>query len=379
MRQNLKVVMVRNIVQVLFVLFLAGCSADDLFDPDAERNPRSINSNVVFADVNLNQEAKDLYFRLQRTTQEGIAFGQQEPFGTGNDFPLPNRLQKDFSKVAGDYPAVVGFDLELISIQTDIDPFIAKFSNAVKDAHEKGSIITMSWHMVNPTRELSFTREDRIVAGLLENGKFRAVFLEALERVATLLKGLKDTEGKSIPVLFRPWHEMNGNFFFWGEGFRTTEEYVQLYRDTIKILSEDYGVHNVLYVYAPNFVSSRSEYLRNYPGDNFVDMLGIDVYDFKNGNFLLTALQNLQIVEGIAVEKNMLFALTETGLTNVTTNNWWTEDLYRAIRSSAITYALIWRNNSTTDFHAPFLGHPSVENFNEFLSKDIMLLRNDIQ
>ena len=180
----------RNLMCIIFsVLLFASCSTDDIFDPNAERNPLPINSNVVFADANLDQEAKDLYFRLQTLTQEGIAFGQQEAFGTGNNFPLQNRLDKDFSTVTGDYPAVAGFDLELIGIQPDVDSFLMQFTNTVIAAHEKGSIITMSWHMVNPTRQVNFSSEDRIVAGMLENGKFRGIFLEYLERVATLFKG----------------------------------------------------------------------------------------------------------------------------------------------------------------------------------------------
>ncbi|WP_394972745.1 glycoside hydrolase family 26 protein [uncultured Croceitalea sp.] len=375
--------MKRHLIKIVFsLLFSLGCSTDDgdLFDPNAERIPPEINKSV-FADANLNEEAKDLYTRLQNLTQKGIAFGQQEPFGTGNDFPVDNELDKDFNIVAGDYPAIAGFDLELIG-RSDIDSFIERVTSAVVEAHENGSIITMSWHAINPNDDSAFGNfgeKKDVVSKMLENGEFRVRFLDLLERVAKLFNNLKDSEGKSIPVLFRPWHEMNEDFFYWGEGFRTTEEYMQLYRDTVKILSEDLGVHNVIYMYAPNLVSSRAEYLKNYPGDEYVDMLGIDVYDFRNGNFLNSALENLQIVEDIATEKNMLFALTETGLENVTQNNWWTENLYKAIRSSGLTYTLVWRNDTTTFFYVPFLGHPSENNFKEFLNKESILLSSDIQ
>nr|WP_262922095.1 glycoside hydrolase family 26 protein [Aquimarina acroporae] len=340
-----------------------------------------INHGGIFADANLCQEARDLHSKLLELTQRGIAFGQQAPFGTGNNFPMPDKLDPDFKDVAMDYPAIVGFDLELIGRQPDVDPFIEKFTKAVIDAHENGSIITMSWHATNPNNLGfgNFGDMNNVVPKMLENGEFRDLFLMFLERVARVFNGLKDAEGKPIPVLFRPWHEMNGDFFYWGEGFRTTEEYIQLYRDTVRILSEELDVHNVLYMYAPNWLSSPEEYLRNYPGDQYVDMLGIDVYDFKNGRFLENALNNLRIVESIANEKNMLFALSETGLENVTQNNWWTENLYKAIRSSSITYALIWRNDSSSFFHAPFLGHPAVDDFRTFLDKDIILLSEGIR
>ena len=377
----------RKVVLLIFTFIFFTCSHDDLFDANAVRNPPNISTPSSFSDANINTQAQALYNKLLETTQSGIAFGQQQPFGTGNNFPVTNKLEEDFFEVTGDHPAIAGFDLELIGLQPDtrfsnssfLDEFINQFTEKVVEAHENGSIITISWHFVNPNGFDNDGNEilNNVVPKLLEGGEYRELFIDRLSRAAKLFNNLVDSQGNSIPVLFRPWHEMNGNFFFWGEGFRTTEEYKALWRDTVRILSEDFNVHNLLYVYAPNFVSSEFEYLRNYPGDEYVDMLGIDVYDFNNRRFLSTALRNLQIVEDIAKDKNMLFALTETGLTNVTENDWWTQKLYKAIRSSSISYVMIWRNDMTTFFHAPFLGHPSEGNFNEFLNKDIILLNLD--
>lgn len=375
------------LVIISIVLLTISCEEeDDLFDINAVRIPQTITAPSQFADPNLNQQARDLYSRLININHnKGIAFGQQQPFGTGNDFPVPNKLEQDFFEVTGDHPAIAGFDLELISLQPEVDDdrlgflkqFIDRFTNSVIEAHENGSIITMSWHHVHP--EGFGSSFDGVVAKFLEGGEFRQEYIKRLARAAKLFNNLVDSQGNSIPVLFRPWHEMNGNFFFWGEDFRTTDEYTQLWKDTVRILSEEFNVHNLIYVYAPNLVSNRSEYLRNYPGDQFVDMLGVDVYDFRNRNFLNNTIRNLQIVEAVANEKNMLFALTETGLENVVDNNWWTQSLYKAIRSSSITYTMIWRNDMTTFFHAPFLGHPAKDDFNEFLQKELILLSGDIQ
>lgn len=375
----------RNTFVIFFLIFFVfvGCNnQDDFYNPEAVRLPPRITVPIKFADVNLNQQTISLYNRLLNITQTGIAFGQQEPFGTGNNFPVENKLEQDFFEVTNDYPAIAGFDLELIALQPEgesLDNFIKQFADKVLQAHKNGSIITFTWHMVETNiQQPNAGNFNNVVTGLLTGGIFREEFLKRLERAATLFKNLVDAQGNPIPVLFRPWHEMNGDFFFWGEGFRTTDQYKQLWRDTVKILSEDFDVHNLIYVYAPNFVGNRSEYLRNYPGDAFVDMLGIDVYDFRNRKFVSTAIKNLKIVEEIATEKNMLFALTETGLTNIVDSTWWTGSLYKAIRNSSITYAMIWRNDKTTFFHAPFLGHPAVDNFNEFLDKEVILLSKDI-
>lgn len=373
------------IIAISILLAFLSCTKEtDLFDINAVRTPQVITAPNQFADHNLNTQASNLYNKLIQSTQTGIAFGQQQPFGTGNNFPVRLALQQDFFEVTGDYPAIAGFDLELISIQPDsnnnpissLDQFINKFTSAVIEAHESGSIITISWHHVHPEGfNASF---NGVVAKFLEGGAFRQEYINRLARAAKLFNKLVDREGNPIPVLFRPWHEMNGDFFFWGEGFRTTEDFIQLWHDTVKILSEDFNVHNLIYVYAPNLVSNKAEYLKNYPGDQFVDMLGIDVYDFRNRNYVNSAIRNLQIVEAIANEKNKLFALTETGLENVTENNWYTQSLYRAIRSSSITYTMVWRNDMTTFFHAPFLGHPAENDFNAFLDNDLILLSSDL-
>lgn len=376
-------------ILLLFTATFISCVNEErLFDADETREPIELEQTTKFVDANLNQQAKDLHRKLIEITEKGIAFGQQAPFGIGNNFPVANRLEEDFFEVTGDHPAIVGFDLELIALQSDfkidgvslLDEFIDKITKAVVTAHENGSIITFSWHQSN-FRQFDFREEvnyNGIVKELLEDGMYRAEFINRLQNAAKLFNNLVDANGNAIPVLFRPWHEMNGDFFFWGEKFRTTDEFTTLWKDTVRMLTEDFNVHNLLYVYAPNWVSSASEYMRNYPGDDYVDMLGVDVYDFSNRRFLTNAIRNLRIVEDIAKEKNMLFALTETGLENVTKNDWWTDRLYKAIRSSSITYAMVWRNDTKSFFHAPYLGHPSENDFKEFLDKGLLLLRNDL-
>ncbi|WP_187388287.1 glycoside hydrolase family 26 protein [Seonamhaeicola marinus] len=365
-------------------LLLTSCTTDelDLFDPDATRVPQTLIPDVTFADPNIVQEAKDLHLRLQLITQKGIAFGQQGAIGGGVNFFDFESLESDFSRVAGDWPAIIGFDLEELELWDPLipNPNVQDFRQTLlTKAHNNGSIITLSWHASNPlTRRNSFDRT-KAVTQMLEGGFLRDTFLLYLERIAYFLNNLKDENGNPIPVLFRPWHEMNGDFFFWGEGLRSTEEFKQLFRDTVTILTETYNVHNVLYVYAPNTVKNASEYLKNYPGDAYVDILGIDVYDHKSNNFVNDAIRNLEIVETIAKEKNMLFAFTETGLENVTESNWWTEQLYKAIRSSSISYTMVWRNATPNHFYAPYLGHPAEDDFRTFVSKDLILLHKDIQ
>lgn len=76
---------------------------------------------------------------------------------------------------------------------------------------------------------------------------------------------LRTDAGEYVPVLFRPFHEHTGNGFWWGKGNCTAEEYIALWRFTLEYLRDTKGVHNLLYVYSPDIVSSQDNYLEFWP------------------------------------------------------------------------------------------------------------------
>ncbi|MGY6649587.1 glycoside hydrolase family 26 protein [Wenyingzhuangia sp. IMCC45574] len=374
--------------QLIVVLLIVSCSSDDNYSVnyDQERVPIEITENINYADANIGEEAKGLYSKLQEITLNGIAIGQQTA-NLGDRFRHkrldPNtpglKGDVDFKNVVGDEPAVVGYELEGIGYDYYNSYSFDLIRELLIASYEKGSVITISWHAINPLTHGDSFDTTEVVSMMLEEGIYREKFVRNLGRIANFFKSLKDKEGNMIPVLFRPWHEMNGDFFFWGEGKRSAEEFKQLYRETVTILSKELNVHNVLYVYSPNQVSNRAEYLRNYPGDDYVDLLGIDVYDFNNGQYLKKALTNLEIVEAIAREKNKLYAFTETGMDRLSKSDWWTSRFYKVIKSKSIAYALVWRNTSEDHFYVPYVGHPAEVDFKRFTENDLILLLEDIR
>ncbi len=85
----------------------------------------------------------------------------------------------------------------------------------------------------------------------------------SLDNIATFANGLKDANGNLIPVLYRPLHEANGSWFWWGAKNTTPSEYKELYRYIVEYLRDKKDVHNFLYVYSPNgpFSGSSDNYL----------------------------------------------------------------------------------------------------------------------
>jgi mannan endo-1,4-beta-mannosidase len=106
-----------------------------------------------------------------------------------------------------------------------------------------------------------------------------------LNRAAAVLQQFKDA---GVPVLFRPLHEQNGDFFWWGHNNATgaalrsrQAAWVAMWRDMVTELTVRKGLDNLLFVYGTN----QADYdqvappMTYYPGGNFADVVSIDVYN----------------------------------------------------------------------------------------------------
>ena len=91
--------------------------------------------------------------------------------------------------------------------------------------------------------------------------------------------GLKDDKGIPIPFIFRPFHEHSGSFFWWGTNICTDQQYSALWRYTVGFLRDKKNIHNILYAYNTDRVTTLEQYMRGYPGDDIIDMLSLDMYD----------------------------------------------------------------------------------------------------
>ena len=197
--------------------------------------------------------------------------------------------------------------------------------------------------------------------------------------------------GEPIPLIFRPWHEHTGSGFWWGKGNATAQEFVALWQFTISYLSDVKGLHNLIWAYSPDMVhlNSRDAYLEYWPGDEWVDILGLDAYDRNGADYDHKGLQMIRLMKNIAYTKNKPLALTETGLEN---NNpeessyynkkWWTSMLYKIIENEPVSFVLLWRNGDfpTNGGHyfSAFRGCYSEKDFMDFSRKEQILFEDDL-
>ncbi|MDR0829193.1 MAG: glycoside hydrolase family 26 protein [Prevotellaceae bacterium] len=319
---------------------------------------------------------------LKKTAEKGeILYGHQDDFFYGHSWVGENG-RSDTKDVCGAYPAVLGIDLGKIEYNSEFSldsvPF-AFMREKIIEHCSRGGIVAASWHVDNPmTNGNSWDIAcDTVVRAILnETSETHAVFMQYLKNLSDFLLTLKYENGENIPLIFRPYHENSGSWFWWGKNFCTENEYIALWRLTKNYLDAR-GLTNLIYCYSPNLGADKAEYLSRYAGDDFVDLLGFDIYQFpqKNENgeivdladgvYIENVTRSLSFLTEIGKEHNKPIAFTETGCESIPNPKWWSETLLPAIENFPICYVLTWRNahNRPEHYYSTFAGEQSADDF----------------
>lgn len=320
---------------------------------------------------------------LSSVKGKGILFGHQDDLAYGVGWAYV-RGESDVKRVSGDYPALFGWELGGLELDhthnLDSVPFETMQRLAIM-GHEMGGINTFSWHPYAPvTHESAWDKRAIIVKHIIPGGKNHEAFKQQLDKVAHFFYGIKDKQGQQIPFIFRPWHEMDGSWFWWGSKQSTREDFKQLFAFTVNYLRVEKGLNEMLIAYSPdrNFDSVET-YLQWYPGDEYADILGVDNYsDLKKGGSTEAAIRKLHIVIETANKKGKLSAFTETGLENVTQEDWYTQKLGKVLTdpiiAKEISYVMVWRNDGKVHYFFPYPGHKAAKDAKQLLSDPNILL-----
>jgi Beta-mannanase len=347
----------------------------------------------LLADKKATAETRQLYNRLKESMQKGIMFGHQDALAYGHDwYNEPGR--SDVKEVCGDYPAVIGWELGHIELDAPFNLDSIYFSDMKKhmqDGHRRGSVNSVSWHGDNIiTGNTAWDcGQNTVVKSILPGGENHEKYLVWLDRVAAFFADLKDDNGKHIPAIFRMYHEHTGSWFWWGKEQCTAEEYKQLWRMTVERIRDKNNVHNLLYAYSPSDagVQNEADYLERYPGDDYVDIIGVDIYvPGKDQNAIDTYKRqvtlNMDIMKAYSAKSGKIPCFAETGMESVSDTTYFSGILYPLISKYKISYVLLWRNAWERDrrehYYTPFAGHPASDDFNRFVNMPDMLMLKDI-
>ena len=291
----------------------------------------------------------------------------------------PDFTRSDIRDVCGHYPAILGLDLGGIELG-DTRNLDGNDFNLMREAvlaqHARGGIVTLSWHLRNPLTggDAWDVSSNQAVASVLPGGEKHELFGTWLDRLADWILSLKAEDGSQIPVIWRPWHEHSGSWFWWGRDLCTAEEYNALWRMTYDHLVRERGVEGLVWAISPNFMEPDFEQWQDrYPGDDVVDIVGLDCYSWgQRDNFIRQMRAGLTSLQRFSEEHGKILAVTETGLEGIADAQWWTEALSPGLHGFPVSYVLTWRNASDrpTHFFAPFSGQDSAEDFAAWIQND---------
>jgi mannan endo-1,4-beta-mannosidase len=342
-------------------------------------------------DKQATKETVNLYNNLKRLLNKGVMFGHQDALAYGVNWKyIPGR--SDVKELVGDYPAVYGWELGNLEHRDSVHnldsvPF-DKMKSFIKEAYERGGVNTISWHLDNPLNGASsWDTTHGSVASILPGGSKHELYNHWLDNLAAFMLDLKGKNSEAIPILFRPYHELTGNWFWWCKNTCSPTEYKLLWRYTVDYLRNVKDVHNLLYVYNTADFKTKEEFLDRYPGDDVVDVVSFDSYQYsdpqRDSSFFKNVDLRLGIIEEVALERNKIPAFAETGYEKIPYKEWWTQTLGNAIGNHRISYVMAWRNaglmpNGNWHYYVPTKSDASAQDFKKFYELDRTLFEKEI-
>jgi len=221
------------------------------------------------ADPQMNARTSDIlgYFQqLQARNEVRVISGQFCSFG-------PTARLESAAKIhegSGCWPAMIEVDYTDFArgwIETRTP------NRVILDYWRTGGLVSVGVHFNNPAREEG--------GGLREHGLDLAEILKAgspvharwLRQLDAIADGLLELQSAGVTVLWRPFHEMNGRWFWWGG--QDPRTFVKVWRQLFDYFTQMKGLHNLIWIYSPNTGRRVMDY---YPGDRYVDLVGLDAY-----------------------------------------------------------------------------------------------------
>ncbi|MGV2882801.1 glycosyl hydrolase [Paenibacillus taichungensis] len=267
----------------------------------------------VLTDSQATPETQLLMNYLTEVYGNHIISGQQEIYGGGNDGDT--ELEFDWiHNLTGKYPAIRGFDF------MNYNPLYG-WEDGTTDrmidwVNNRDGIATASWHINVPRNfttyqlgdhvdwkeatykptETNFNTANAVIPGTKE-------YQYVMSTIDDLAEQLLILQDNNVPVLFRPYHEAEGNgglngegaWFWWASA--GADVYKQLWDMLYNELTETYGLHNLIWTYNSYVYNTSPAW---YPGDDQVDIVGYDKYNtIYNRNDGLSGVPNEDAITSI--------------------------------------------------------------------------------
>lgn len=389
-----------NRFHLLNVIFLITCA----HNVHALANSRATaETKNLFDNLRATASRRQTLVGMDQSTTMG-EFMRQSSCGYADSSRI-NGYTSDLRQVCGKGPGIYGFELARVladfyvplspsELRRRRDQEQNQVRYHVKQIHQRGGVITFHWHSNHPvdSNHLKYNQGPLEIWQMLPpsictaNPTLRSLrncgssynkFKNRFDLVVKWMNSLKDDSGKPIPVIFRPFHEQNGNWFWWGvPNARLLNAWQVSYRSMWKWMVNYHNIHgnnNILWATSPNGgrgLNTKANYLKYVPELQYVDVLGYDYYgDYSSPNIQ----KQVDLVVQIAEQHGKIPAVTEIGYnTDGNRAKWpanvWSKATVGAILNKRIAWALMWFNypengNCNFKYYGPHKNHRNERDF----------------
>jgi mannan endo-1,4-beta-mannosidase len=339
------------------------------------------------ADPDATPATKALYSNLWAIREKGWMFGHQNDLLNGRKWQYTEG-ESDTRAVCGDYPAVYAVDVasfmdgRKVALQSTAEN--PDKLRTIKEAYDRGMVIMACMHLNNPLTggDSWDNSSDRVAAEILTEGSdTNLLFNQWLDNLAALAGQLVGSDGVQIPVILRPFHEHGHEWSWWGNTCTTAGEYVALWRYLVDGMKAR-GVHTFIYAISPamNGQQTEGDFLFRWPGDDYVDFMGMDCYQGINNNVFLN---NLKLLKKVSEEKIKPAGVTEIGVKGFRNDNYWIENIAAPMAGRKMSMLVTWSNKYDpleldNVYYSVYPGHPSEESFREMYARPDTYFCQDI-
>lgn len=333
---------------------------------------------LKMVDPDATPETKALYANLWCIGLNGVMFGHHDYPSYGIGWK-GDKDRSDVKDIVGSHPAVYSLDMAGIN-DTKI--------RHIQEAYKRGGVCMLVWHQNNPLTEGPGKKypvgtawdNTKVVDQILKEGSpMNLKYKARLDGVAEAFRKMVDEKGRPIPVIFRPLHEHTQTWNWWGSSATTEEEFIAFWRFIVSYLRDTQGIHNVIYAISPQmdavYKDTEGRLLFRWPGDEWVDFIGMDCYHGRNTKAFES---NVKALVEVRELKHKPVGVTETGLENNHKADYWTQDVLRVLRGEPCAMVVAWRNDNPRHAYGPYPSDVSAEDFKRFAADEWTLLERDL-
>ncbi len=231
---------------------------------------RAVDSHAP-ADPDLNPKGRAIltwFQELQTSPKLRLVSGQ---FAGWSGTASIGELGK-IEQASGRWPVMIGLDYcGWDDGEAMID--VRQPNQLAREYWQAGGFVNLSWHAPNPGKPNGGGLKERgiLLADVLKPGPVHDRWIKSLDAVAA---GLLELQKQGVVVIWRPLHEMNGGWFWWGA--QEPADFIALWRHMFNYLTHTKGLHTLIWAWGPNHGQKHADLY--YPGDAYADLIGLDAY-----------------------------------------------------------------------------------------------------